>query len=129
MDECTMNSDLCGNGQCLNQPGGYRCECEMGFKTGEDGGQCLGKNHMSYTIISVDIAKKKLRMWINLFVDTRLQFIFKFKTSMSVTSFQTFVWMDTVKIFSVPSVVYVIKDSNWTTLVGIVQVTFCNVLA
>ncbi|XP_076373655.1 fibrillin-1-like isoform X1 [Tachypleus tridentatus] len=31
IDECTRNPSLCENGQCLNYPSGYRCECEMGF--------------------------------------------------------------------------------------------------
>lgn len=31
-DECAENVALCEEtGQCLNVPGGYRCECEMGF--------------------------------------------------------------------------------------------------
>lgn len=42
MDECADNINLCENGQCLNAPGGYRCECEMGFTQTEDSKACQG---------------------------------------------------------------------------------------
>lgn len=42
MDECADNVNLCENGQCLNAPGGYRCECEMGFTPTEDSRACQG---------------------------------------------------------------------------------------
>lgn len=42
MDECADNVNLCENGQCLNAPGGYRCECEMGFTPTEDSKACEG---------------------------------------------------------------------------------------
>lgn len=31
IDECSNDPTLCENGQCLNYPGSFRCECEMGF--------------------------------------------------------------------------------------------------
>ena len=31
IDECSNDPNLCENGQCLNYPGSFRCECEMGF--------------------------------------------------------------------------------------------------
>ena len=31
IDECGENLELCQNGQCLNEPGSYQCECDMGF--------------------------------------------------------------------------------------------------
>ena len=34
---------LCENGQCLNVPGGYRCECEMGFSPTKDQHACQGE--------------------------------------------------------------------------------------
>ncbi|MEQ2193535.1 hypothetical protein XENOCAPTIV_002402 [Xenoophorus captivus] len=40
MDECADNVNLCENGQCLNAPGVYRCECEMGFTPTEDSKAC-----------------------------------------------------------------------------------------
>lgn len=42
MDECAENVDLCENGQCLNVPGGYRCECEMGFTHTPNRRTCRG---------------------------------------------------------------------------------------
>lgn len=42
-DECAENSDLCDNGNCLNLPGGYRCECDMGFVPTVDGKACDGE--------------------------------------------------------------------------------------
>ena len=42
LDECSENLNLCGNGQCLNAPGGYRCECDMGFVPSVDGKACEG---------------------------------------------------------------------------------------
>lgn len=47
MDECADNVNLCENGQCLNAPGGYRCECEMGFTTTDDSKACRGKDNVS----------------------------------------------------------------------------------
>ena len=43
IDECMANPNLCDNGQCLNYPGGYRCECDMGFATHDGEGGCVGK--------------------------------------------------------------------------------------
>lgn len=43
VDECADNVNLCENGQCLNAPGGYRCECEMGFNPTEDSRACQGE--------------------------------------------------------------------------------------
>ncbi|KAF2976919.1 hypothetical protein EK904_001396 [Melospiza melodia maxima] len=43
VDECADNVNLCENGQCLNAPGGYRCECEMGFNPTEDSKACQGE--------------------------------------------------------------------------------------
>lgn len=31
IDECANDNTLCENGHCLNYPGSFRCECEMGF--------------------------------------------------------------------------------------------------
>lgn len=42
-DECTENTNLCESGHCLNLPGGFRCECDMGFIPTTDGKACEGK--------------------------------------------------------------------------------------
>ncbi|KAG8519238.1 Fibrillin-2 [Galemys pyrenaicus] len=39
-DECAEDVGLCGHGQCLNVPGGFRCECEAGFTLNEDRRAC-----------------------------------------------------------------------------------------
>ena len=43
VDECSLNSNLCDNGQCLNYPGGYRCECDMGFAPKDNDRACVGE--------------------------------------------------------------------------------------
>lgn len=42
-DECAENGNLCESGHCLNLPGGFRCECDMGFIPTPDGKACDGK--------------------------------------------------------------------------------------
>lgn len=46
IDECTEDSSLCENGHCLNYPGSFRCECEMGFINPDDKNErsCNGKS-------------------------------------------------------------------------------------
>lgn len=46
IDECTEDSTLCENGHCLNYPGSFRCECEMGFINPDDKNErsCNGKS-------------------------------------------------------------------------------------
>jgi len=41
VNECLLDPELCPNGQCVNYPGGYRCECDMGFTLRDD--TCVGK--------------------------------------------------------------------------------------
>lgn len=43
-DECMHNQDLCQNGQCLNSPGGYHCDCDVGFIGNEDRDRCDGES-------------------------------------------------------------------------------------
>lgn len=50
MDECTVDQLTCQNGQCINIPGSYRCECEMGFARTEDEKACEGKDYHKYQI-------------------------------------------------------------------------------
>lgn len=42
IDECTF-SDICVNGRCLNIPGLFRCECNIGYELDRSGGNCTGK--------------------------------------------------------------------------------------
>jgi len=42
IDECSINAQLCAHGQCINYPGGYRCECDMGFTTTDKERTCVG---------------------------------------------------------------------------------------
>lgn len=42
INECEVFSRLCTNGQCENQPGKFRCNCDKGFKLDSTGGNCTG---------------------------------------------------------------------------------------
>lgn len=42
VDECSINAELCSHGQCINYPGGYRCECDMGFTSTDKERTCVG---------------------------------------------------------------------------------------
>lgn len=46
-DECMENVGLCDNGQCLNVPGGYHCECDIGFNPTKNQRACWGKSQPS----------------------------------------------------------------------------------
>lgn len=52
LDECSENLNLCGNGQCLNAPGGYRCECDMGFVPSADGKACEGNRGEAIRVLA-----------------------------------------------------------------------------
>jgi fibrillin 2/3 len=39
VDECSDDPNLCENGQCLNYPGSFRCECDMGFMNPKAGNE------------------------------------------------------------------------------------------
>ena len=43
IDECANDPTLCENGHCTNTPGGYECDCDVGFTKSPDGRSCLGK--------------------------------------------------------------------------------------
>lgn len=70
LDECSDNLNLCGNGQCLNAPGGYRCECDMGFVPSADGKACEG-NHGE--------AVRALQGWMRFDYSHITDFFFYFK--------------------------------------------------
>ncbi|KAF3821503.1 hypothetical protein GH733_009545 [Mirounga leonina] len=53
VDECAENINLCENGQCLNVPGAYRCECEMGFTPASDSRSCQDIDECSFQNICV----------------------------------------------------------------------------
>ncbi|KAM9409241.1 fibrillin-1 isoform 1-T1 [Pholidichthys leucotaenia] len=53
-DECAENSNLCENGHCLNLPGGFRCECDMGFITTVDGKACEDIDECTFAGICVN---------------------------------------------------------------------------
>ncbi|CAB3384639.1 Hypothetical predicted protein [Cloeon dipterum] len=40
INECALTPGLCQNGYCINDEGGYHCECHHGFKTSPDGKSC-----------------------------------------------------------------------------------------
>ena len=37
IDECSLRSDLCPNGVCVDTPEGYRCQCRQGFQVTAEG--------------------------------------------------------------------------------------------
>ncbi len=41
INECNLNSSLCGNGMCINLIGSYTCNCTNGYQF--DGETCVGK--------------------------------------------------------------------------------------
>ncbi|XP_056680679.1 fibrillin-2 isoform X2 [Monodelphis domestica] len=53
VDECAENINLCENGQCLNIPVTYNCECEMGFTPGSDCKSCQDIGECSFQNICV----------------------------------------------------------------------------
>jgi len=53
IDECLLDPELCPNGQCINYPGGYRCECDMGFTLRQQ--TCVGKENCSFILLNVEI--------------------------------------------------------------------------
>jgi len=50
IDECLLDPELCPNGQCINYPGEYRCECDMGFTLKDD--TCIGKENSTFIIFT-----------------------------------------------------------------------------
>jgi hypothetical protein len=41
INECNLNSSLCGNGMCINLIGSYTCNCTNGYQF--DDGTCVGE--------------------------------------------------------------------------------------
>jgi len=42
VDECSMDANICQNGQCKNFEGGYRCECPPDLTLSAAGLSCVG---------------------------------------------------------------------------------------
>ncbi|TKS69600.1 Fibrillin-1 MP340 [Collichthys lucidus] len=53
-DECADNGNLCESGHCLNLPGGFRCECDMGFIPTSDGKACEDINECADPTICIN---------------------------------------------------------------------------
>ncbi|XP_073320826.1 fibrillin-1 isoform X2 [Pagrus major] len=53
-DECAENGNLCESGHCLNLPGGFRCECDMGFIPTPDGKACEDIDECTFADICVN---------------------------------------------------------------------------
>ena len=43
MPECDIVSNLCGDGDCVNTPGSFQCNCHEGYSQGSDG-KCVNDN-------------------------------------------------------------------------------------
>ena len=68
VDECSVNSDVCGFGTCTNNPNGefYMCECEDGATLGTNSDNlptCFGMQHLlqghTYTTINFALYSEK----------------------------------------------------------------------
>ena len=41
VDECSLASDLCRPGRCVNTDGGYECQCPRDYMLAPDGNECV----------------------------------------------------------------------------------------
>ena len=52
IDECSQDSNKCGsNGDCINTPGSYDCECRNGYKN--EGENCTGTKRITFRTLSM----------------------------------------------------------------------------
>ena len=42
IDECSVDTDVCGYGQCVNRPGSFVCECDIGYSVRQGETACTG---------------------------------------------------------------------------------------
>ncbi|XP_016101547.1 fibrillin-2b [Sinocyclocheilus grahami] len=47
MNECVENPGICGNGQCINTDGSFRCECPFGYNLDYTGINCVDTDECS----------------------------------------------------------------------------------
>ena len=43
INECAKTDGLCGEGDCVNTPGAYVCDCNKGYELGSENMTCIGK--------------------------------------------------------------------------------------
>lgn len=44
IDECSSSSGMCEFGKCVNIDGSYKCICDEGYKSSDNGKRCVGRN-------------------------------------------------------------------------------------
>lgn len=110
MDECADNVNLCENGQCLNAPGGYRCECEMGFTPTEDSKACQGAALTLFVLFFLLFCFHSGSVTNTLFVSFWLSLP---QTLMNVIS-RTSACLERARTFQGCSVVCAMTVMNWT---------------
>ncbi len=44
IDECALLPGICQHGTCVNTPGSFACECELGFVYDRASHQCIDRN-------------------------------------------------------------------------------------
>lgn len=91
IDECLNDPNLCDNGHCINEAGGFSCECEMGFMHPDETNRqsCVG----GYCIIQ--LISHSLYSYID-FINIMLNF----QISTSVNCLIICAYMVGVKIYS-----------------------------
>lgn len=52
IDECSTDNGGCGAMKCINSPGTYHCECEVGYYVNPNGGKCTCKNILPWTFLN-----------------------------------------------------------------------------
>lgn len=43
VDECVERTGVCMNADCVNTNGGFRCNCNAGYKLTSTGDTCIGE--------------------------------------------------------------------------------------